>query len=490
MTVPCLIRLRLLGRFCAFVEGDGSSQLKISSKKGVALLTYLALHPAHTVSRERLATLLWGDRPDQQARLNLRQCLLSLRKIFAPVSDDWIVLNGDSVGLRADRFSIDAVEFQKLSHAAEEDDLERAAALYSGPLVDELQVDAEEFMGWLDTMRARFADEVARVLEACIDRSEAANRVDAAIDAAERLVALDPLREDWQRRLIRLIASHRSSEVALSQVRGLVVRLKRELDVPPEPETLALAGQIRHGEIAPVKVDPSPACPAEAIGDADRPEASLVPLMPALLSASASASAGDVLPDTGRPRPVRRVGTPALWFAVPFVALLTNLAVLIGAHLMGLRVAEAPDEIASLASTIPGISPVVVLPFEGADKQTDELATLVSDSVIDQLSSVPNLRVISRLTSRQYAQIEKDVVSVGGRSNVRYLVHGSIRNDPRKWRVVVELIDVRSRLQIWSDQFDQEPADQATSQAIADRLGRSLRVAVVNFQGERNDLRP
>jgi DNA-binding SARP family transcriptional activator len=68
---PIRILLRVLGRFAVMVEGDPPSELRISSRKGQALLAYLAMHPDHSASREHLAALFWGDRRDEQARHNL-----------------------------------------------------------------------------------------------------------------------------------------------------------------------------------------------------------------------------------------------------------------------------------------------------------------------------------------------------------------------------------------------------------------------------------
>src|SRR5579872_4385512 len=83
VTTPS-IALCLFGRFTLTVGGQ---PLKIVSKKGKALLAYLALQPDHAASREKLATLLWGERPDRQARLSLRQCIMALRSSLAPDAD-------------------------------------------------------------------------------------------------------------------------------------------------------------------------------------------------------------------------------------------------------------------------------------------------------------------------------------------------------------------------------------------------------------------
>src|SRR5215213_6771364 len=52
----------------------GGVEVLARRRKELALLAYLAAS-RRPVSRERLATLLWGDRPDERARHSLRQTL-------------------------------------------------------------------------------------------------------------------------------------------------------------------------------------------------------------------------------------------------------------------------------------------------------------------------------------------------------------------------------------------------------------------------------
>ncbi|HET9397164.1 MAG TPA: hypothetical protein VFO36_14040, partial [Nitrospiraceae bacterium] len=52
------------------VFGD-AGEIRVSSRKGVALLAYLALHGGKPVSRAVLASLLWSDRSEAQARQSL-----------------------------------------------------------------------------------------------------------------------------------------------------------------------------------------------------------------------------------------------------------------------------------------------------------------------------------------------------------------------------------------------------------------------------------
>lgn len=488
MTVQPVIRLRLLGRFSAVVDGSPPIHLRISSKKGIALLAYLALNPEHTVSREKLATLLWGDRPDPQARLSLRQCILSLRNSFAPASSQLIVLDGDAVGLRMDLLSVDALEFHHLIPSTVPDDLERATGLYSGDFLSDLEVESEDFAVWLRATRARYEADFARVLEGSIDQRDVSGQGQLAIAAAERLVALDPLREDWQRRLLRAVARHQGSEAALAHAKAFAALLRKELDVDPEPATSALIEQIQRGDIelaTPVSVS----C---AVRDNDELQHAPARLL------QAAATPDDGASDRHRPPAPDIIGTP--WrrlaaFAHP--ALVTPRiilpALLVSAGLIFLMATYVSpiwvmnESGTNMAAALPERSPIVVLPFEAhADKVSSAIADQMSNDVIDSLSRVSNLKVISRLALREYRPDRQDIGAIGRELGVRYALHGSIQADAAKLRMNVELIDIATRLQVWSDRFEEDQSDQAVAMdTIAKRLGRALQIEVINFQGER-----
>src|SRR5437762_13728272 len=93
------IGLRLLGAF-SIQEKDSNRTIPISSRKGCALLAYLAMQQSHGATREQVATLLWGDRTDRQARHNLRQCLVSLRHELGEQAARLLTVEADLVRLQ------------------------------------------------------------------------------------------------------------------------------------------------------------------------------------------------------------------------------------------------------------------------------------------------------------------------------------------------------------------------------------------------------
>src|SRR5262249_58990215 len=99
--------LRLLGAFALEVNVGRPIAVALRSKKARALFAYLAMKPDGRASREELATLLWGDTPDAQARHSLRQCLMSLRRDLR-LAPDLLELGRDTVELRAQALGVDA----------------------------------------------------------------------------------------------------------------------------------------------------------------------------------------------------------------------------------------------------------------------------------------------------------------------------------------------------------------------------------------------
>src|SRR5262249_36015425 len=104
-----LLRITLFGDF--EVRLGAGSPRGLRTRKSQALLAYLAVLPGRAHSRDRLATLLWGDRPPSQARARLRETLFVLRRAVAHSHPERLLTDGDSVVLSPDALDVDVVEF-------------------------------------------------------------------------------------------------------------------------------------------------------------------------------------------------------------------------------------------------------------------------------------------------------------------------------------------------------------------------------------------
>ena len=106
------LKLTLLGGFQA--QLDAGAALVLPTRKTQALLAYLALPLGQAHPREKLATLLWGDMPDAQARGNLRHALSRIRKALPKSARPGMVLDGPSVALDPSVVDVDVVRFEQL----------------------------------------------------------------------------------------------------------------------------------------------------------------------------------------------------------------------------------------------------------------------------------------------------------------------------------------------------------------------------------------
>jgi formylglycine-generating enzyme required for sulfatase activity len=182
------LRLHLFGSLTVFPDDTPDKPLSIASRKGCAMLAYLAMQREARSRREELAKLLWGDRFDKQARQSLRQSVLALRRQLERAVPDLLVLDGEFVGLNAQAFSTDVHEFTAL--AEEGGDPKRALALYRGEFLAGFSLEAEPFDNWVRAERARFEAIHARLLQARATPTatlvEAFNSVPAAAPQPDR----------------------------------------------------------------------------------------------------------------------------------------------------------------------------------------------------------------------------------------------------------------------------------------------------------------
>src|SRR5215831_18575956 len=86
--------LRLLGGFRA---SRGTTDLALPTRKACGLLAYLAMPAGHPRSREELTALLWGERPEAQARTSFRQALATLRRAAVQGAEPVVIVDHDAV---------------------------------------------------------------------------------------------------------------------------------------------------------------------------------------------------------------------------------------------------------------------------------------------------------------------------------------------------------------------------------------------------------
>jgi DNA-binding SARP family transcriptional activator/pimeloyl-ACP methyl ester carboxylesterase len=234
------------------ITDAASNPLVIRGRKQQALLVYLALNVDLPPSRDKLATIFWGDRFDSQARQSLRQAISRLRKILAIGGKSVLLTDGDHVGLNPEAVDIDACEFERQVADGSPEALAKAASLYKHMLADGLHVNEAAFEEWIRFERARFQETACGVLARLAAHQADVNETQEAIETGHRLIALDPLNEAGHRLLMRAYAASEQLALAQKQYKACAALLLGEFGSQPETETQRLFEEICARKALPI----------------------------------------------------------------------------------------------------------------------------------------------------------------------------------------------------------------------------------------------
>jgi len=257
---------------------SGDTPLTIPTLKAQALFYYLiATRQPH--SREKLATLFWGDTPEPQAKGSLRQALYELRRTLGPEdpsSPGYILADGGVLSFNTDSdYWLDVEEFERRVPGAETsglearaqrepdiEDLRQAIELYTGNFLEGFTLkDSYEFDDWSFFERDRLQRAYLGALSTLSDYHAARGEYELAISHAARILTYDSLQESVHRQLMRLYYAAGNRSAALKQYEICKEILARELGVPPLAETTTLYEQILQEKvvISPPSPRPQPA---------------------------------------------------------------------------------------------------------------------------------------------------------------------------------------------------------------------------------------
>lgn len=122
------------------------------------------------------------------------------------------------------------------------------------------------------------------------------------------------------------------------------------------------------------------------------------------------------------------------------------------------------------------IESVAVLPFENQNPDTEYLSDGLTESVINNLSALSNLRVISRNSVFQYKNKQTDSAAVGRELNVNAVLTGRFAQRGDDLIINAELTDTRDGKQIWGKQYNRRVIDAfALQQEISRDISETLR---------------
>src|SRR5579864_593966 len=120
---------------------------------------------------------------------------------------------------------------------------------------------------------------------------------------------------------------------------------------------------------------------------------------------------------------------------------------------------------------------IAVLPFvdDSKDASTQYISDGITEGVIDKLSEIPSLRVMSRNSVFRFKGKATDAQTVGKTLNVQMLLTGRIARQGDVLSIRAELVNVEDGSQIWGRQFRSSMSDLSRTQddlaaAVSDKL--------------------
>jgi DNA-binding winged helix-turn-helix (wHTH) protein/tetratricopeptide (TPR) repeat protein len=125
----------------------------------------------------------------------------------------------------------------------------------------------------------------------------------------------------------------------------------------------------------------------------------------------------------------------------------------------------------------PRVDSIAVIPFVSPENHPhlDFLAAGIAEGIINNLSQLTHLRVMSRNSTLRYQGIEVDASNVGRELNVQAVIAGRVTRHDDLLSISIELIDARDNSHIWGTQHIRQYSDSFTMPAqIAAEISQRL----------------
>src|SRR5262249_35152419 len=129
-------------------------------------------------------------------------------------------------------------------------------------------------------------------------------------------------------------------------------------------------------------------------------------------------------------------------------------------------------------SSNPAIDSIAVLPFvnQNRDPDTEYLSDGLTESIINSLTQLPNLRVIPSTSAFRYKGKDIDPLAAAKELGVRAIVTGRMMQRGDNLMINAALVDVRDNKQLWGDQYSRKVGDAlAVQQEISLEISERLR---------------
>ncbi len=129
------------------------------------------------------------------------------------------------------------------------------------------------------------------------------------------------------------------------------------------------------------------------------------------------------------------------------------------------------------------IDSIAVLPFENLshDSNTEYLSDGITETIINNLSQSPKLKVMARSTVFSYKGQQIDSRKVGNELEVRAVVTGRVQLLGDHLTIAIELVDVADGSQLWGERYSRKMTDIfALQEEISEQISAKLRLKLTS----------
>ena len=233
-------KVKMLGYFTVYACNN--KVINITSPKAIALLAYLIFYRNTSISRDKLAGLLWDDCDNQHARGSLRQLLLRLKqqlpKHCLELSYHYIVLDTGNL-------EIDIDHFQEFSQSNDIQLLECAIDLYQGSLIQDFSSISIEFDTWLALKRIELHESMRSLTNKLLKHYLLHDMKQKALSLAQFTLSLDELNEDIHYLIMQIYTQQNRRIDAILQYKNCKQILNNELNIKPSSKLSKLYQTIK-----------------------------------------------------------------------------------------------------------------------------------------------------------------------------------------------------------------------------------------------------
>jgi DNA-binding SARP family transcriptional activator/tetratricopeptide (TPR) repeat protein len=242
------IRLETLGGLRLIADGASVGWIQ-TQRHRAALLLFLAIE--RSVTRDRVAALLWPESDSERTRRALNQAVYALRQALG---EDVIETRGDLLCI-SPRLTTDLDEY--LAAAARADHATVLAAYKGGFLPSVHLADIKEFEEWVEVQRTKVSRAHRKARRSRLEKLLEAGQVNEALQVAREWVDTEPADDEAQHRVIDLLARTGERTEAL-RLYELYTRQLADSGLKPLDETFKLMEAIRSGDAASMPAAPVP----------------------------------------------------------------------------------------------------------------------------------------------------------------------------------------------------------------------------------------